>query len=244
MKVLVIPDVHLKPQIFEWASELMRKKIADRAVCLMDIADDWNQQFNIDLYNKTYDAAIAFAKEYPDTLWCYGNHDVCYLWDRRESGFSLLAQGTVCEKLRLLREALPNDRQLAYLHQIDTVIFSHAGLADRFVRHHFPAELYDDAETVLNTINGFGADEMWKDLSPIWFRPQFHIIKLYKAEQFLQVVGHTPVKQIEKKGNMISCDVFSTHRNGSPIGTQEFLLIDTVTWEYHGIKTEDKNAGF
>ena len=39
MKVLVIPDVHLKPQMFRQATALMYQKIADRAVCLMDIPD-------------------------------------------------------------------------------------------------------------------------------------------------------------------------------------------------------------
>lgn len=52
----------------------------------------------------------------------------------------------------------------------------------------------------------------------------------------LQVVGHTPVDEILKKGNTISCDVFSTYRDGSPIGTEEFLLLDTLTWEYQGVK--------
>ena len=74
MRVLVIPDVHLKPWMFRRASELMKETESDRAVCLMDIADDWQQQFNLDLYIQTYDAAIDFAKEYPVTLWCYGNH--------------------------------------------------------------------------------------------------------------------------------------------------------------------------
>ena len=50
MKVLVIPDVHLKPWIFSRASDLMKEKTADQVICLMDIPDDWNQQFNIDLY--------------------------------------------------------------------------------------------------------------------------------------------------------------------------------------------------
>ena len=63
MKVLVIPDVHLKPWMFTRASELMKETESDRAVCRMDIADDWRQQFNLDLYIQTYDAAIAFAKE-------------------------------------------------------------------------------------------------------------------------------------------------------------------------------------
>ena len=53
MKVLVIPDVHLKPWMFQRASELMKEIKADRAVCLMDIADDWRQQFNLDLYIQT-----------------------------------------------------------------------------------------------------------------------------------------------------------------------------------------------
>ena len=39
MRVLVIPDVHLKPWMFEQAAVLMREKKADRAVCLIDIPD-------------------------------------------------------------------------------------------------------------------------------------------------------------------------------------------------------------
>ena len=134
MRVLVIPDVHLKPWMFHRASELMKEMGVGRAICLMDIADDWRQQFNLDLYIQTYDAAIDFAKEYPETLWCYGNHDVCYLWNQRETGYSKIAPWTVCEKLRILRESLPDERQLAYLHRIDNVLFSHGGLADAFVR--------------------------------------------------------------------------------------------------------------
>jgi hypothetical protein len=48
------------------------------------------------------------------------------------------------------------------------------------------------------------------------------------------VVGHTPVEGITRKGNLISCDVFSTDSTGAPIGTQEFPVIDTDTWEYFG----------
>ena len=79
MRVLVIPDVHLKPWMFEQAAVLMREKKADRAVCLMDIPDDWGKEYDIALYEQTYDAAIDFAKEFPETAWCYGNHDLSYL---------------------------------------------------------------------------------------------------------------------------------------------------------------------
>lgn len=41
MKVLVIPDCHLKPWMFAQADTIMKKGIADKAVCLMDLADDF-----------------------------------------------------------------------------------------------------------------------------------------------------------------------------------------------------------
>ncbi len=236
MNILVIPDVHLKPFMFEQAAELMKIREADQAVCLMDIADDWMQQYNIDLYVQTYDAAIRFAKDFPNTLWCYGNHDLSYLWNQRETGYSPIAPRTVCEKMRVLREALPDERQMAYLHRIDNVVFSHGGLADEFVRKYIPAKKYNDLDAVLETINNFEWGIMWQDLSPIWYRPQYYEGNLYKPRKILQVVGHTPVEKIERKGNLISCDVFSTHRDKTPIGTQEYPMIDTETWEYHGIR--------
>lgn len=236
MKVLVIPDVHLKPWMFQRASELMKETGADRAVCLMDIADDWNKQFALDLYEQTYDAAIRFAEEYPDTLWCYGNHDICYLWNQRESGYSYVAPRLVCEKLRKLRERLPDERQLAFIHRIDDVLFSHGGIADAFVRTYLPYEIYENADKVSEMINGFGWEIMWQNLSPIWYRPNNCFEEMYGSEKLLQVVGHTPVTRIERMVDVISCDVFSTDRAGKPIGTQEFPILDTVTWTFEGRK--------
>ena len=73
MKVLVIPDIHLKPWMFQRAAKIMEQGTAERAVCLMDIPDDWNQEYNLELYNETFDAAIAFARKYPDTFWVYAD---------------------------------------------------------------------------------------------------------------------------------------------------------------------------
>ena len=71
---------------------------------------------------------------------------------------------------------------------------------------------------VYEVINRLGVRDMWDDLSPIWLRPQYNGWKMYKADELLQVVGHTPVEKITRKGNVISCDVFSTYRDGTPIG--------------------------
>lgn len=54
---------------------------------------------------------------------------------------------------------------------------------------------------------------MWNDASPLWQRPQYSKMRMYKQGEFLQVVGHTPVKKITQAGDIISCDVFSTYVN-------------------------------
>lgn len=236
MKALVIPDVHLKPWMFDRAAEIMKTGIAEKAICLMDIPDEWNQELNLDLYMQTFDAAIRFQNEYPDTLWCYGNHDLSYVWLQQESGFSSFAIPTVNEKLKNLRNALPDENQMTYIHKIDNVLFLHGGLTHPFVKYYASDVDYDDTDAVIEKINSLGRREMWDDASPLWFRPQYYYEKMYRGDDILQVVGHTPVEKISLEDNILSCDVFSTYRTLDPIGTQEFLLIDTETWEYNGIK--------
>ena len=242
MKVLVIPDVHLKPFMFKQAAELMKKSVADRAVCLMDIPDDWGQELNIELYEQTFDAAIEFAKAFPDTLWCYGNHDLSYLWYRLESGYSSMASYTVQRKLLDLRMAVPENNSIQYVQRIDNVLFSHGGIREFFVKENVSSEIYHDVDAVVAAINDLDSSRMWNDISPIWLRPQYGSFHMYKSEELLQVVGHTPMKEITRQENIISCDVFSTYPDGDPIGTQEFLLLDTETWEYEGIKMKMRNS--
>ncbi|MBQ9910110.1 MAG: metallophosphoesterase [Lachnospiraceae bacterium] len=241
MKVLVIPDVHLKPWMFSEAERILRSGRADRTVCLMDIADDFDKGMHINLYEETYDAAISLAKEFPNTLWCCGNHDLSYDWGYLETGYSPYAESTVIRKLSELQRSLQNDLQFAYVHRIDNVLFSHGGVTQEFVREHISARESRDIDLVLDVINALGKREMWKDNSPIWARPQSGDMKMYQEKQLLQVVGHTPVERITQMGNLISCDVFSTYRDGSSIGTEEFLLIDTKTWEWEGISSNRSN---
>ncbi len=232
MKVLVIPDVHLKPYMFEDASKLMRRGVADKAVCLMDIADDWDKESNLNLYEETYDKAIGFAKEFPETLWCYGNHDYSYLHLYRETGFSYMAIDTVQRKLAELQKALPDEKQLAIIHRIDKVLFMHGGLTRKFVYENVPIKDEDDIDDVIERINQLPHYKLWDDDSPLWARPQESNIEMYMPGQYTQVVGHTPVRDIQENGSVISCDTFSTYRNGYPIGTCVYPIIDTKTGAY------------
>lgn len=147
-----------------------------------------------------------------------------------------MASMTVQRKLLDLREAVPEDNPIKYVQRIDNVLFSHGGVLNFFVEEYVPRAKYNDVDAVLETINQLGRIEMWNDASPIWLRPQHSKMRLYKPRKLLQVVGHTPMDAITKEGNLISTDVFSTYRDGKLIGTEEFLLLDTVTWEYCGIK--------
>ena len=226
MRALVIPDVHLKPYMFAEAAERMRRGVADCAVCLMDIPDDWGREYDLELYVQTFDAAISFAKEFPDTLWCYGNHDLCYLWNERESGYSRAAAYTVRNKLEELKDALPSENQLRYIHRIDDVLFCHGGILQAFVEEN--VENTGSVDETLAEINAMGPEQLWCSASPIWYRPQDSREPMYGEGSLLQVVGHTPVEKIYRSGNVISCDVFSTYRDGRPIGTQEYPVIDTV----------------
>lgn len=237
--VLVIPDVHLKPWMFEQASRVMESGIAGQAVCLMDIPDDWGREHYIELYVQTFNAAIEFAQKYPNTLWCYGNHELSYLWDERESGYSYVASWTAKEKLLQLQRILPEGNEIKYIQKIGNVIFCHGGLRDDFVRSTVKSSLYHNVDAVVETINGLHHDMMWNNFSPIWHRPQLWEGRMYKPRKILQVVGHTPVDKISRNGNVISCDTFSTYRDGRAIGTREFLLINTDTWEYSGIAADN-----
>ena len=236
MKIIVIPDVHLRSWMFSRASELMRESNIDRVVCLMDIPDDWDEEKNTELYEETFDAAIAFAKNYPETRWCWGNHDLSYLWRKPESGYSPYAEKLVVRKLQELKSSLENEFRLAYVHRIDNVLFSHGGLTREFVYKHIASRESRDTNLVLDVINSLGDRAIWQDNSPIWARPQYGDTRMYQEKRLLQVVGHTPVKSIRQTGNVISCDVFSTYRDGTPVGTQEFLVLDTKTWEWRGVR--------
>ena len=90
LKVLAIPDdTFWSLRCLGRPAAIMKTGKAKRAVCLMDIPDDWDREYDIACYEETYDEAIRFAVEFPDTAWCYGNHDLSYFWHCPESGYRL-----------------------------------------------------------------------------------------------------------------------------------------------------------
>jgi len=229
-KVFIVPDVHLKPWMFEKASELISEDSYDAVVFLGDLVDDWHQERNIDLYKKTFDAAISFAGKHPNTFWCFGNHDVSYLWEAMETGYSFYARETVVTGIKDLKESLPKEN-FGFVHVIDNVVFSHAGLTQKFISRHFSTGK-TDLDTMVSRINMMDERELWTDDSPIWARPQYGDMKLFSNDIY-QVVGHTPVSTVLDEGNLLTLDTFSTYSDGRPIGDERFVWFDTIerTWK-------------
>ena len=225
-KVFVIPDVHLKPWMFDKAEELISQSEYDKIVFLGDLVDDWGQETNLGLYSETFDALEKFIKRHPNFLFCYGNHDVSYVWKTWETGYSDYARPVVLEGLSKLKKLLPEEN-IAFIHRIDNVLFSHAGLTEVFVNYFLP-DFNGDIDSLSEKINRFRREELWCDASPIWARPQDGGFKMYPAG-YLQVVGHTPVKKTDHFGELVTVDNFSTYRDGDPIGDQRFIWVDTVS---------------
>jgi len=229
MKVLVIPDVHLKPEVFDRAMEIMENSDCEKAVCVGDVADDWGCEGNVELYEKTMKKMIEFAEKYPETLWCYGNHDLAYVWDIfHHPGFSEDAKDVVCKYF----EELASTGNLAIMHRIDNVVFSHAGLTREFVETYL-SEYSDDIDAMIEAVNDFGEDVMWDDVSPVWARPQnYYVDGDVVPAEYLNVVGHTPVRSIQSQGNLLTVDTFSTWSDGRPFGDCTMCWVDTVTKEW------------
>lgn len=225
MKILVIPDCHLKPWMFDEAIEIKESNNVDRMVFLGDLVDDWDKEFDIELYKETLETLIKLMERYPDTMICLGNHDYGYLHHLPHSGYSLYVNSLVVEKYKEIM-SLGN---VKIIHRVDNLIFSHAGLCERFLNKEYELFGNETIDEIIELIEKLPPSELWNNLSPLWVRPQYGNQIMYEEDKYIQVVGHTPTEDIYIKDNLISCDVFSTHRDGSPIGSQIFIIIDSIT---------------
>lgn len=231
-RVLVIPDVHLKPWIFDEADKVDKSSYED-IVVLGDLVDDWGKGNDLGAYEETLNRAAEFGKEHGESLWCYGNHDVSYLWDAMESGYSVQARLTAVDGITKLERILED--RYKFVHRIDNVLFSHAGVTETFVLHSCGYHV-KEIDDILAKINRMGKQELWRDSSPIWARPQADFYRMFRDDLFYQVVGHTPVEEPLDACGVLTLDLFSTYSNGNPYGNQKLYIVDTMTRKFEEAK--------
>ena len=233
MRALIIPDVHLKPEMFDEVRRIP-KDMYDIIVCLGDIVDDWKQQENEELYRKTLQAMLDFDKQNPTMLWCWGNHDFSYKYKLTETGFSWVLRDIIVEYLERWEKQCKD--RLKVIHNIDSVLFSHAGLTDYYAWQVCGTDA-DDFGFLLQKINDqatnvLGSHGLWSNVSPLWARPQHENWDMYEADKYFQVVGHTPVEEPLLEGNVLTLDTYSTWSDGEPIGDRSLVVVDTETWKW------------
>ena len=231
-RVLVIPDVHLKPWIFDEADKVDKSSYED-IVVLGDLVDDWGKGNDLGAYEETLNRAAEFGKEHGESLWCYGNHDVSYLWDAMESGYSVQARLTAVDGITKLERILED--RYKFVHRIDNVLFSHAGVTETFVLHSCGYHV-KEIDDILAKINRMGKQELWRDSSPIWARPQADFYRMFRDDLFYQVVGHTHVEEPLDACGVLTLDLFSTYSNGNPYGNQKLYIVDTMTRKFEEAK--------
>lgn len=214
MKVLVIPDIHLKPWIFDDAQFILKHFNLDKAIFIGDLIDDWNKKNYIDLYKDTIDRAMLFKLQNKTSIFCYGNHEVAYILGEQCSGNSELYRPMIKTMLNQYERTV----EPVIAAKIDNVIFSHAGIAKSYI-----------ADYRIENIDNVKLSIAYGDLnSPLWVRPDPWVSFF---NNYIQVVGHTPVKYIQQINGIWITDTFSTNPDNSIYGNQTFMSIDTITGE-------------
>lgn len=226
MQILIIPDVHLKPYIFDAAEILVNKYHFDKIIFIGDLVDDWHKSGNILLVKETIDRAIKFKKDHPNTLFCYGNHETGYLTDIHCDGNNSYHYIDIREMLiKYEKEVEP-----CIAYQFDNVIFCHGGIVNRKETD----KGYEAFKEMLNELKttGYYNYGLYGNMhnqydSVLWARPDSWI-NYYNCPQ---VIGHSPVKKIcEIKPQVWDVDVFSTDRDtGESLSKRAFMSIDTET---------------
>ena len=226
-KVLVIPDTHLKPKMFDLADKIMKEYRVDYAVQLGDNVDDF--YCYDDQYRNHNARMLQFKYDHPDTVWLWGNHELSYLLDRPVTG------NIYCGKTyaKLYQENF----EPKFIHLDGKVIFSHAGIFQEFLED---VELTEakDVTVLIKKLNDLDFKKYWNDCSPIWARHFYDSVNTAKMlNDFVQVIGHTPIEDISKDAFAISTDVFSTDW-GKQLGVEQMIIVDTETGLFEQIEID------
>ena len=124
-----------------------------------------------------------------------------------------------------------------FVHLDNNVVFSHAGIFQEFINSR-GLHCYKTAKELVEKINSLDLLSLWQDDSPLWARPQYdNLTSPAILNGFLQVVGHTPVKEVIKDSSIISTDVFSTNW-GKKIGSEKMIVVGTINASFEVINID------
>lgn len=220
-KVLVIPDSHLKIEVIENGLELAKKLRADKVVLLGDYFDDWGA-IDID-YTDMLSYLKDLLRHHTEVIPLMGNHELSYM-GYPCSGFNRNMKPIIDSALRL-------DFRFWMSCSIDGVLYTHAGVTTSWLRENkvltendirYKLGKKNGSDTIDKNIGAREFDRVNWDIfaqvgparggsstvsSPLW--ADLTELIADQIPNVKQVVGHTPVNEIQCIGNCWFCDTFS-----------------------------------
>lgn len=232
MKMLVLGDLHCKPWILDAFCQDAEQY--DKIIFLGDACDNFGCT-----QSDNFSTLIAIA-DYKEKLgdkfvWLLGNHD----WGYYDN--SVKMSGHIEHDSVLIHDFLKQRKDSwDIVYKGGGYLFSHAGVTNEFIKH----PVWRSGMGVAKMINRLKAHPGWSNPlnnvglscggyslvpSPLWMRPEDlarRDLQLLAMRGCKQVVGHTPVHDIQFHQGMLCIDTFSQYRDGTPYGDQTALLID------------------
>jgi len=196
LKIITIGDIH---GLKSWKSVQANVMEYDHIIFIGDYVDDYDIPGREILVNLK--EIVAFKSKYPDRVkLLIGNHDMQYIMNERQSsGYNDTLAETYHE--------IFNSTQLDIAFQIGSHLWTHAGINTVWANKHLNRV---PKEEIANTLNCMNATESGRRKllevgprrgglndtgGPLWC--DYTEIKAHPYPGMHQVIGHTPVPEIE-----------------------------------------------
>lgn len=226
MKVVVIADVHGRDK---WKEQI--KEPADHYIFLGDYFDSFEVDGSVQIEN--FKEIVEFKRDNPYKVTLLsGNHDHGSYCAPDYAGACSGFQNDRAYEIRNILEPLRESGEIQACKIIENYIFVHAGLTetwcenygigyeyleeqinDLFTKNLMPFIFQESKKLSDKPLSGYG-DNIWQ--SPMWVRP--YSLELDKIPNYIQVVGHTGVKEPTFEKN-----VWYTDCQGS---SDKFLILE------------------
>jgi predicted MPP superfamily phosphohydrolase len=226
MKILVISDIHGRK---DWKNNDFDKY--DKIIFLGDYVDSFTISSE-DILDNLNQIVELKKKNQDKIILLYGNHDLMYKFN----GEDMYRCSGYRHEYALALKPIFNEKdifQAAY--QYGNTLFTHAGLNRCFFKElqkfckeielkdnnyaWYLNEIFKYKPNLLSTVSHYRGG--WHEHGGPFWADMREFSKYTIIENLNQIVGHTPVKKIEKKLNMIFCDCFD-----EKFGNKEILEME------------------
>ncbi|MCL2559408.1 MAG: metallophosphoesterase [Turicibacter sp.] len=241
MKTLIIGDTHLMcrlilPRVSEFILELDIKRV----ILTGDYTDQWGGTNRDDWYQDDLRFLYRWKQEMIsqriEVILLTGNHDIPYLTNQ-PAYYSAENPAT----FQWIREML-FDLELQIAYQLGDFLISHAGYTEDYRLEEWHLETltpeHEGGLIWLNRHVGLSRSGTYVTGSPVWADLNYDLLPFYNKDYPLQIVGHTPIANIDINQTIIGIDSFSLTRSHFPVGSGEMLLyedgklsvIENISW--------------